>query len=149
VRNPLAAAVLFGDRRFPTRSGRVNLIHDLDATPPQPTRERPLLLMALSTEKAQSSQWPSRRQEGPAEVTVHPDAANGFAHGDVVRLESSVGALEVRLRLDPRQRRDVALMDKGGWYHRGRCANTLVAAELTDAGEGAAYYDTPVRLLPR
>jgi hypothetical protein len=39
-------------------------------------------------------------------------------------------------------------MEKGGWLHRGRCANALVRARLTDAGEGAAYYDTPVRLLP-
>jgi anaerobic selenocysteine-containing dehydrogenase len=148
-RNPLAPPVLFADRRFPTASGRVNLIHDVDPTPPPVTPERPLLLMALSTERAQSSQWPARRQDGPAEVTVHPDAANGFASGDVVRLESAVASMEVRLRLDGRQRRDVALMDKGGWLHRGRCANALVPAELTDAGEGAAYYDTPVRLLPR
>jgi hypothetical protein len=53
----------------------------------------------------------------------------------------------VRVRLDPRQRRDVALMDKGGWHHRGRCANALVRARTTDAGGGAVYYDTPVRLL--
>jgi hypothetical protein len=28
----------------------------------------------------------------------------------------------------------------------GRCANALIAAELTDDGQGAVYYDTPVRL---
>jgi hypothetical protein len=55
--------------------------------------------------------------------------------------------MQVRLRLDERQRRDVALMDKGGWLHRGRCANALIEARATDAGGGAVYYDTPVRLL--
>ena len=39
-------------------------------------------------------------------------------------------------------------MEKGGWLHKGRCANVLIAAKATDAGGGAAYYDTPVRLLP-
>lgn len=149
VRNPLAPQLLFAERKFSTATGRVNLVHDLDPDPPRPTAERPLLLMALATEKAQASQWPSPRQLGPARVIVHPAAANGFEEGERVRLESAIGSLEVELRFDRSQRSDVALMEKGGWLHRGRCANALVQAALTDAGGGAAYYDTPVRLLPR
>jgi anaerobic selenocysteine-containing dehydrogenase len=141
-------AMLFEDRRFPTATGRVNLIHEIDAEPPRPTDERPLLLMALSTEKAQSSQWPDRAQHGPATVTVHPSAANGFEDGDTARLESEVGTLEVVVRFDERQRKDVALMAKGGWYLRGRCANALIPARTSDAGGGASLYDTPVRLVP-
>jgi anaerobic selenocysteine-containing dehydrogenase len=148
VRNPETTKVLFADRRFPTASGRINLIHEIDPELPRTSAERPLLLMALSTEKAQGSQWPAARQEGPAVVTVHPRAANGFADGDRVRLESSLGSIDVRVRFDDRQREDVALMDKGGWRISGRCANELVPARATDAGGGAAYYDTPVRLLP-
>jgi anaerobic selenocysteine-containing dehydrogenase len=147
VRNPLAAKVLFAERKFPTPSGRVNLIHDVDPTPPRPTAERPLLLMALATEKAQASQMPSKRQEGIAPVTVHPEAARGFREGERVRVDSELGSIEAVLKFDPRQRRDVALMPKGGWLSRGRCANVLVKARTTDAGEGARYYDTPVRLL--
>jgi anaerobic selenocysteine-containing dehydrogenase len=147
VRNPLAPQVLFAGRRFPTATGRVNLVRDVDPEPPRPTAERPLLLMALSTERAQGSQWPERRQRGLATVTVHPEAAAGLREGDTALLESEIGKLRVRVRLDPRQRRDVALMHKGGWHHRGRSANALVRARTTDAGGGAAYYDTPVRLL--
>jgi len=147
VRNPLAPRVLFADRRFPTKSGKVNLIHEIDPRPPRVTRKRPLLLMALSTARAQASQWPSREQHGPPEVTVHPEAAAGLAAGQVAHLESEVGRMQVRVRLDERQRRDVALMDKGGWLHSGRCANALIEAQATDAGGGAVYYDTPVRLL--
>ena len=146
--NPLARPVLFADRRFPTPTGKVNLIHEIDPHPPRPTGERPLLLMALATEKSQASQWPSRKQDGPATVTVHPEAASEFREGDRALLESDSESIEVRVRFDPRQRRDVALMPKGGWMHRGRCANVLVRARTTDAGGGAAYYDTPVRLLP-
>lgn len=147
VRNPLAPRILFADRTFPTPSGRVNLIHAVDPRPPRPTKKRPLLLMALSTRRAQASQWPSRRQSGLPVVTVHPAASAGLEEGQTAYLESEVGRIEVRVALDERQRRDVALMDKGGWLHGGRCANVLVPARVTDAGGGAVYYDTPVRLL--
>jgi anaerobic selenocysteine-containing dehydrogenase len=148
VRNPLAVEVLFAERKFPTPSGKVNLIREIDPEPPRPTAERPLLLMALSTAKSQGSQWPSRRQQGPPIVRVHPAVANGLLDGDRARLESDVASLEVVVALDDRQRRDVALMDKGGWYRRGRSANALIRGRSTDAGGGAVYYDTPVRLLP-
>jgi len=87
--------------------------------------------------------------EGPAEATVHPDAAPGFRNGDRALLESETASIEVRLVLDPRQRTDVVLMAKGGWLAHGRCANVLVSARETDAGGGAVYYDTPVRLRRR
>src|SRR5207249_3987833 len=56
MRNPLAPGILFADRKFATPSGRVNLMTE---APPseEPCEEYPLFLMALSTEKAQSSQW--------------------------------------------------------------------------------------------
>ncbi len=149
VRNPDAARVLFEDRRFATPSGRVDLIREVDPEPPGVSEDYPLLLTAISTEKAQAGQWPSRAQRGPATVTVHPDAAAGIADGGPGRLESAVGRIEVVVRHDDRQRRDVALMDKGGWLSAGRCANVLVPARTTDAGGGAAYYDTAVRLVGR
>ena len=49
-------------------------------------------------------------------------------------------------KFDPAQRSDMATMDKGGWLHRGRCANALVTPRITDLGEGAVYYDTPVEI---
>jgi anaerobic selenocysteine-containing dehydrogenase len=148
VRNPLAPRVLFRDRRFPTPSGKVNLITEIDVEPPRTTSERPLLLMALSTDRAQASQATEQSQDGLACVTVHPSVAGGFSDGDTILVESEVGSLRVRVVFDERQRRDVALMAKGGWLRKGRCANALVAARETDAGGGAVYYDTPVRLLP-
>ncbi|HEX4823910.1 MAG TPA: molybdopterin-dependent oxidoreductase [Candidatus Polarisedimenticolaceae bacterium] len=150
VKNPIAPKILFADRRFKTASGRVNLIHDVDPEPARPTSDRPLLLMACSTEKAQSSQWAHpRKQAGPATATVHPAVANGFIDGETVRLESAMGSLEVTLKFDDRQRKDVVLMAKGGWLHTGRCANAIIPAATTDAGGGAVYYDTPVRLVAR
>jgi len=148
VKSPVAAPVLFADRKFKTKSGKVNLIHAVDPEPATPTAERPLLLMAFSTEKAQSSQWAHpRRQNGPAVATVHPAAAPGLSDGAIARLESELGTMDVRLKFDDRQRRDVVLMPKGGWLRDGRCANAIIPAATTDAGGGAVYYDTPVRIV--
>ena len=148
VRSPVAERVLFEGRRFPTPTGRVQLAHDLDPTPIATLPERPLLLTAISTEKAQSSQWAHTPRDGAPTATVHPEAAPGCADGQVVHLESEVGTLPVTLRFDARQRRDVVLMAKGGWLANGQCANALTVARATDDGGGACYYDTPVRIVP-
>lgn len=148
VRNPLAPTLMYPDRIFPTPTGKVNLVHRVPLDHPRGTSLRPLLLMALATERAQASQWLPSQQEGPATAIVHPDAAVGFAAGDTVRLESEVAEIVVRLAFDSRQRPDVVLMEKGGWLSAGRCANALIRGEETDAGGCAVYHDTPVRLLP-
>jgi len=147
VKSPLAKDVLFADRRFATPSGRVNLITSPPPAAPVFAPEYPLAWTSLSTERSQSSQW-AKPQEGPLVVTVHPDSANGIADGAIARVESKVGSLVVRVRHDPRQRRDIALTSKGGHFDAGRSANALLQARLTDFGEGAALYDERVRLLP-
>ena len=147
LRSPVAPRIVFAGRRFATPSGKVNLVHEAPPAPAAPPPDRPLWLMALSTERSQSSQW-ARPETGPATVTVHPDSAAGVPEGGLARLESTHGALIVRLAHDPAQRRDVALMPKGGHLRDGRCPNALIAARTTDLGEGAALYDEPVRISP-
>ncbi len=146
IRNPLAAKVLYADRKFPTATGKVNLITEGASVSLAIDRDYPMTLMALSTEDAQSSQW-SRVLEGPAVATVHPEACFGIADGALATLESRIGAMVVRVTHDARQRRDVVLVPKGGHLSDGRCANALVRARTTDLGEGAAYHDEGVRLV--
>jgi len=148
VRNPFAPDVLFTDRRFNTPSGKVQLLTALPERMFAASPNGVLRLAALSTKKAQSSQWPPATQVGPAVATVHPGVANGFQHGQTVALRSAQGRIPVRLQFDDRQRRDVVLMEKGGWLSADRCANALVSAELTDGGECAVYHDTQVELEP-
>jgi len=148
VRKPNAPRVLFDGRRFPTASGRVNLMTGADApNPPGTSEEFPLLLAALSTRNSQCAQW-AKVPVGPLEVTVHPDAAVGIVDGGLARLESVVGTLPVVVKHDRKQRRDTATMAKGGHLHRDQCANVLVQARLTDIGVGGSLYDQPVRLVP-
>lgn len=146
VKNPLAKQVLYADRRFPTATGRMNLMTDLPPGEPPPAAGYPLWLMSLSTDRSQSSQW-AKPPTGLAVVTVHPDAAAGIADGGTARLESRIASMAVTVRHDARQRRDVALMAKGGHLSAGRCANALIRARTTDGGEGGALYDERVRLV--
>lgn len=147
MRSPLAPPVLFADRRFLTPSGKVCLLTQ-EARREEPLSERyPLRLMALSTLSSQSAQW-IETPKGPLEVTVHPASSAGLADGARAHLESALGSLEVLVRHDPRQRRDVALVPKGGHLALGQCANALTRGRPTDLGEGAALYEEPVRLSP-
>jgi anaerobic selenocysteine-containing dehydrogenase len=146
VRNPFAGDVLFEGGTFPTPSGKMRL---LGAVPPPPEEEPgfPLWLFSNSTERAQSSQW-AGSPPTVVEATCHPDAAPGLEDGADVLVESALGSLRARLKLDPLQRRDVVIVPKGGHFDSGTCANALVKARLTDAGEGAAYLDCRVRIRP-
>jgi anaerobic selenocysteine-containing dehydrogenase len=146
VRNPLAPPILFADRRFKTPTGRVNLLHTPAPPPPAHDPAYPLQLLSLSSEKSQCSQWP-RAQVGAAVCTIHPDAAPHIPVGSLAVLESRIARMTVRIAHDPQQRRDVALVPKGGHLRDGRCANALIRAATTDHGEGGALYDEAVRLV--
>jgi anaerobic selenocysteine-containing dehydrogenase len=148
VKNPLAPTIVFEDKLFSTASKKVELLQNQPADIEETTAEFPMYLLSLSTEKSQSSQW-ALPQRGPAEVTVHPEAAAGIPDGGLGFLVSQVGRLEVQVKHDPKQRRDIALMPKGGHVSSGRCANTIIRARLTDMGEGGALYEELVRLEPR
>ena len=144
-RSQLSAPVLFADRKFKTLTGRVNLLTSA-APRAQVSPAFPLYLMALSTDKSQNSQWSKGQPAGPPLVIVHPDSAAGIPDGGFARLESALGSLPIQVRHDPRQRRDVALMAKGGSSSKHRNANVLAKARATDIGGGGALYDEPVRL---
>lgn len=149
VRNPLAPRIVYEHRRFATPNGKAQLLDalgpDAFGLPDDPTF--PLYLMSCATPDSQSSQW-VREPEDVAPCTVHPDVAPGIGEGELARLESCLASMTVRVRFDSRQRRDVAIVPKGGHLASGHAANRLVRARLTDAGEGAALYDERVRLVP-
>ncbi len=145
VRNPRAREQLFADGKVATANGRVQL---MTALPERfrPTGAFPLWLFSCSTEKAQASQWAGVGLGAHTWVRVHPEAAPGRLEGELVTVESPRGAIAARLELDAGQRRDVAIMPKGGHLDRGHSANALIEATATDVGLGAAYLDCGVRL---
>ena len=154
VRSPIADQVLFGKGRVVTANGRVQLLDhepapvDVAAPPAAEGGSAPLWLFSNSTEKSQASVWSGKGLGDRVWVLVHPDAVPGMRAGDTVRVESPTGSLQAELRFDPAQRKDVAIMPKGGHYDRGQSANVLIAARATDIGLGAAYLDCLVRIVP-
>jgi anaerobic selenocysteine-containing dehydrogenase len=147
LRKPEAPRVLFEGHRFPTATGRFQLIGDFPDAPASREDGYPLGLMSNSSYRSQASQMSRAEQQEPAPVTVHPDAAPGIADGDLAVLVSPIAEVVVRVRLDPQQRRDVVVYAKGRWGKFGG-PNRLTRARETDAGGGAAYYDQGVRLAP-
>lgn len=154
VRSPVADPLLFRDGRVLTRNGRVQLLAEapaepeVEAPPARPGASAPLWLFSNSTEKSQASQWVGRGLGERIWCCVHPDVVPGLGEGAPVVVYSRTGSLRAELRLDVRQRRDVAVMPKGGHFDRGQSANVLIAARATDLGLGAAYLDCMVRIVP-
>ena len=154
VKSPVADALLFGNGRVVTATGRVQLLGEapiapeLAQPPASPGSSAPLWLFSNSTEKSQASQWAGKGLGDRLPVTVHPDAMPGLANGARVRIVSAIGNIAGELVLDSAQRRDVAIVPKGGHFDRGQSANALIRAQATDLGLGAAYLDCLVRILP-
>ena len=145
VRNPYAQQVLFADLKFPTPSGKMQLIHQVPESPALDA-EFPLQLAAFSTPKAQCSQWAVSLPE-LSEARVHPETAGDLPDGAKVWLETRRGRLEVRLRHDDQVHRQLVVLPKGRMLRDGGCVNQLIEARETDLGGGANYYEEPVRLV--
>ncbi len=146
VRNPLAAHVLFADRKFFTEDGKFHFLESVALESGTPDAEFPLTLGSFSTPEAQSSQW-SRPVEGqPFIVRCHPSAVPWATDGAPARLCSRLGSMDVRVQLDAAVHPSLVCIPKGGWLMHGQAANVLVRAAATDIGLGACYYDEPVRL---
>ena len=153
TRHPGVGRIAHLHRQFSTRTTKAQLVHC--APPPMPVppdrdvrvpkESIPLMCMSVSTAESQSSQWSEPPQQ-PIEVRVHPDVDAGIGHEGRGWLESSLGQIQVRVIHDASQRRDVVLVPKGGGFFSKSAANALIEAKVTDAGEGAAYYDQYVFL---
>jgi anaerobic selenocysteine-containing dehydrogenase len=65
----------------------------------------------------------------------------GLNDGDEAVLATELGEMRVRVKLDPRERKDSAVCRRGGWIKAGHGVNRLIPAVVSRAGEGAAYYE--------
>ena len=156
VRSPVSGPVLFGHGKVLTQNGKVQLMReeppaqrDAGLAPPSlPGGSAPLWLFSNSTEKSQASIWSGAGLGDHVWIAVHPDAVPGIPDGALVRVASRRAELLAQLRHDNAQRRDAAVMPKGGAFDRGHAANALIEARATDLGLGAAYLDCLVTIAP-
>ena len=156
MQSPVSGPLLFPDGKVLTKNGKVQLLREAPSPQPEscvppprlPGASAPLWLFSNSTEKSQASIWSGTGLGDHVWIAAHPDAVPGIADGALVRVASPRAELTARLRHDPAQRRDIAIMPKGGAFERGQSANALVDARTTDLGLGAAYLDCLVTLAP-
>ncbi|MBN2526497.1 MAG: molybdopterin-dependent oxidoreductase [Deltaproteobacteria bacterium] len=141
--------VPYTDKKFPTPSGRLQLICEIEsAMPNDPQTEWPFALLTTSPRNALCSEWLPKDQLAMPTVTLGASAAAELhlTDGQEVIVESPVGQLTAHLKIDPRQRNDVALIYRGGWQRHGHGVNVLTESHMSQVGMGTAYYETRVRV---
>ncbi len=148
VPQPGAPEVVFAGRRFLTSDGRAQLITTEPPCPEDPPEGFPFLLMAVSHPDSQSSQWSLEPPQMPvARISADSDAA--LVDGAVFRLESRLGGFPVKIKREADLHAELVVLPKGGsGLFGGWCPNALIEARETDFGEGACFYEEPVRLVP-
>ncbi len=145
LRNPLAPAVPFADRRFRTPSGRFEFISQFS---PAGNRPDGLHLVATKTRRMLNSQiLPEDLPEEPV-VRVNPATVSrlGLDDGQRAWVVSRAGEVKVRLLADERVRSDVVLFNPAAWKGDLSGVNQLRETLLTDIGNGAAMHETTVTL---
>jgi anaerobic selenocysteine-containing dehydrogenase len=114
----------------------------------QPPEGYPLRLLTLIRAEAIHSQILPEKHAAPPTVWVAPDCPC-LGHLDLredVFLVSPLGRLKVKVEVTPGLHPTVVIYRRGDWMKLGGGANQLIAAELTDMGNGASYYQQYVSL---
>ena len=139
--------IAYADLRFDHQDGKYRFPYLLHAEPGAPA-EYPLRLLTLVRRKALHSQMLPEDQKNPPAVYVAHDSPclTDLNLEKPVALVSPLGRLPVSVQTLPDLHPDVVIYRRGDWISRGGGVNQLIAAELTDIGSGAAYYDQYVRL---
>lgn len=140
-------AIAYEKLRFDHPDGLARLptvLHD----EPEPPDGYPLRLLTLVRRDAIHSQIAEDEQETPPKVWVAPDcpALAVLEPNRPVFLASPVGRMAVRVETTAGLHPESVIYRRGDWYKTGGGANQLIAATLTDLGNGAAFYDQYVRL---
>jgi anaerobic selenocysteine-containing dehydrogenase len=146
-----APMVPYADCKFPTPSGKFRfmnifkpeiLLRNID--------EYPYRLISVVAHDYIGSERTLSDHEPMMSVRVHPDEAakKKLRDGQTVRVKSKVGELRARLTLDPAQRMDTVVCNRGGWIKAGHGVNLLTQDLASRVGNGTPYFETKVDLLP-
>jgi anaerobic selenocysteine-containing dehydrogenase len=139
--------IAYAGLQFDHQDGKYRFPYLLHAEPGPPP-EYPLRLLTLVSRKALHSQMLPEDQKQPPTVWVARDSPclKYLNLEKPAALVSPLGRLQVSVQALPDLHPDVVIYRRGDWISRGGGVNQLIAAELTDIGSGAAYYDQYVRL---
>ncbi|MFH1480659.1 MAG: molybdopterin-dependent oxidoreductase [Pseudomonadota bacterium] len=139
--------VAYEGMRFDHYDGKYRFPEGLHEEPPAP-EGFPLRLLSLIRKEAMHSQILPEDQSIPPDLWLAPDCP-ALMHLNLekdISLVSPLGRLNVRLHLLAGLHPGVALTRRGIWMKLGGGFNQLIAARLSDIGNGAPFYDQHVRL---
>jgi predicted metal-dependent enzyme (double-stranded beta helix superfamily) len=139
--------VAYAGMQFDHPDGKYHLPTQLHEEPPPPAGY-PLRLLTLIRRESIHSQILPEDQTATPTVWVAPDCLCLGRPGPVkdVYLVSPLGRLKVRVEVSPGLHPGVAICRRGDWMKLGGGVNQLIAAGLTDIGNGAPYYQQYVSL---
>ncbi len=133
--------------KFQTESGRF-IFPTSQPAGPEPVAGFPLRLISRATRQGTNSMLVNIEPTGLPVVKVNPRTAARFGVDPTkARLRSADGSVDVALELDPKQRDDVVVCRKGGWWKSGHFMSPLLRNTFTPEG-GVAYNETVVILEP-
>ncbi len=140
-------AVAYAGLSFDHRDGKYRFPAALHP-PPAADPQYPLQLLTLVRRNAIHSQILPEDQESVPRAWVAPDnpVLSGIDRSQDVYLVSPLGRLEISLQTLPGLHPNVVLYRRGDWMSRGGGINQLIAADITDLGSGAPFYDQRVRI---
>ena len=157
--------IQFSDRKFPTPSGKVEIVSDrFEAAglprAPQPfagdqVRDGRLRLLSPASPWLMNSSYDNvskiRDRNGVGDVTLHPDEAKlrGLVDGSDVVLFNEVGRLPLRLIVSENVPLGVALVPKGRWPKLDPAranVNVLNPGNRTDLAHSSAVHSIEVEI---
>ncbi|UCH95550.1 MAG: molybdopterin-dependent oxidoreductase, partial [Candidatus Aminicenantes bacterium] len=168
---PGTQEVAFSDLKFPTPSGKIELVSKeaserwgLDPLPvysepiesvrrpSQESKKYPLYFMTPNTKNRTHSQFNNLkliRQFSPQpflEMNPEDAAQRGIQTKDKVRVFNDRGSLELEARIDFSMKNGCVSVTNGWWISEGGTVNFLSLGRETDMGCGAAYHDNLVEV---
>ena len=145
---PDVPAVPYQDFRFPTPSGRFQLLEAIDAMPTAELRAGEYHLLSTAPFNWLCSELNPKQFRGPLPVHINSAeaAACGLGDGDLCSVQSDFGSLTCHVHCSNTQRRDLVLIPRGGWGILGCNVNVLTRDIMSKVGKGTPYYETKVRV---
>jgi anaerobic selenocysteine-containing dehydrogenase len=139
--------IAYAGLKFDHPGGKYHLPTEIHHEVPPPA-EFPLRLLTLLRRNFLHSQI-LPEEHGPVPIVCISEesrAVRGLDLDKDVYIVSPLGRLKVRIKYVHGLHPEVVIYRRGDWMSLGGGANQIIAAELTDLGNGAAYYSQFVRL---
>jgi anaerobic selenocysteine-containing dehydrogenase len=139
--------IAYANLRFDNPDGKYHLPTVLHQEIPPPN-QFPLRLLTLVRRNFVHSQILPEEHDPLPRVWISSEspALEGLDLDRDLYMVSPLGRLKVRVEHSQDLHPEAVIYRRGDWMKFGGGANQLVAAELTDMGDGAAYYSQCVRL---